>query len=145
MASLERHLVLGEEPAQDLHTLLEPLHALGDRRERDPELAVLLRVPGGAHRALDAPARDMVHRYHLGGQHRGMSVSHASHEGSESHSRCLARECGEKGPRFERRSLRVSVERLEVVEHPHAVETRILSEPNTRDELVPGELVLGDV
>ena len=122
--TLERHVVLGEQAAQGLHALLEPVHPLGGRRERDAELAMLRLVPRGADRALDAPVRQVVDGDDLRGEHRRMAVRHAGDERAEPHARGLAREPGQQRPRLERRPLRVRVERLEVVEDPDAVETR---------------------
>jgi len=45
VAPLDGDVVLGEQAAQRLHALLEPVHPLGDGRKRDAELAVLLLVP----------------------------------------------------------------------------------------------------
>ena len=144
MAPLERRVVLGEQQSQDLDPFLEAVHALGSRGEGDAELAVLRVVPRGPHRALHASAGEVIDRDDLGGEHRGVPVGHARDERAEPHARGLAGEPREQRPRLERRAAGITVERLEVVEGPDAVEAGILGKPGARDELAPRELVLRD-
>src|SRR4051794_16232137 len=143
--AFEDEVLFSEERAEDLDAFLEAVHPLLGRRERDAELAMFRLVPRRADRALDAPAGEVIDRDDLRCQHGGGAMRHPGGERPEPNAGSLTSETRQQRPTLERRALRVSVERLEVVEDPDAVEAGVLGEASARDDLVPGQLVLRDV
>ena len=136
------HDLAGEQPGHDLERVLEQREPLGQRRERDAELGVLLVEPGGAERQLEPAVRRVVDRDGLGGQHRRVAVGHTGDEQAEPDARRHAGERGERGHALERLARSLAVHRLEVVEAPHAVEAQLLRELHPADELVPRHALL---
>jgi hypothetical protein len=90
-------LLLGEHRAGDAQRVLEPLEALGDRRELVAERPVLVLEPGGADTEHRTPAGEHVERgRHLRHQ-RGVAIGHAAHHQAELDVRGAGRERRERG------------------------------------------------
>ena len=102
-------------------------------------------VPRGADRAPDPAVRQVVDGHDLRREHRRHAVRHAGHERSEAHARRLSRQAGQERPGLHRRTARIRVERLEMIEDPDALDPGVLGESRPRHDLVPRELMLGDV
>ena len=101
-----------------------------ERRERDPELAVLLVEPRRAVRELEPPVRRVVDGDGLGREDRRVPVRHAGDEQPEPDP------LGDPAPRGQRRVAlealagTLAVHRLEVVEAPDPVEAELVGEPH---------------
>ena len=65
--------LVGEQGPDDPERGLEPVEALGDRREGDPERAVLRLEPAGAETRDEVAAGDVVEDRQLLGEHRRMA------------------------------------------------------------------------
>ena len=145
VTTLEGRVGGGEQGTEDVDPLFEAIHPLRCRWERDAKFAMFRLVPRGADGAFDATRGQVIDRDDFRGQHGRVSVCHTSDERAEPHAGRLASESGEQCPRLQRRPLRICVERLEVVEEPDAIESRILGEPSARNDLFPCELMLRHV
>ncbi|MEZ5143490.1 MAG: hypothetical protein R2726_13365 [Acidimicrobiales bacterium] len=137
--------VAGEEPGHDLEGVLEQVEARTERRERDPELVVLLVEPRGAERQDEPAVRRVVDGDRLRRQHRRVAVGHPGDEEAEPDPRGDAGQRGERRHALEGLTGSLAVHRLEVVEAPRALEAELLGQLDTADELVPGHPLLGDV
>ena len=80
MPALEREPVGSQQAAHDLYRLLERVDALAQRRERDPELVMLLVVPRRTVRQLEAAVRRVVDRDGLRRVHGRVPVRHPGDE-----------------------------------------------------------------
>ncbi len=66
--------VAGAEPGDDLEGVLEEVETFSRRRERDPELVVLLLEPGCSQGQLEPSVRSVVDRHRLCREDRRMPV-----------------------------------------------------------------------
>ena len=103
--ALVRAVVVAPHLQADLDRLLEPLEALGRRRERHAEAAVLALVPRRADAELGPAARHDVERRHRLGQQPGMAVGHAGDEQAQPQPLGAAGDEAERGVALEHRVL----------------------------------------
>ena len=141
-AAPERHVILREEPPQDLHALLQAVHPLAHRRERDAVRPMLGLVPGGAHRALHPPLREVVERDHLGREHRGPAMGHPGHHRPQADRRGLPGEPRQERPGLEVRALGIADQREEVVADPDALDPQVLGHQRPVHEVVEAQMML---
>ena len=143
--ALERRSILGHQQPNDLDRLLEHLHAICHRRERDAELAVFLLEPRRPDPELEASVRHVVQGDRLGREDGRMTVRHPGDHGPQPDPLGARGQRGQQRPRLETRAARVAVQGLEVVEHPRRREAGVLGIPGSRQELRPFQLVLRHV
>jgi hypothetical protein len=134
--------ILGHEEPHDLHRLFQPLGSFPDRRERDAELSMFPFEPGGSDGKLEPSSGDPIHSHGLRRQDGGVAVGHSRHERAQSDPLCRGGQGGEEGPPLHAGAARVTVEGLEMVEDPCAVEPALLGESGPPQELRPVELML---
>ena len=103
VAALERRPVLREHRLRDRQRLVEPVHALADRREVEPEGVVLGLEPGRTEPKIGAPAGDHVERRGRLREQGGVAVGHAGHERAEADRLRLARQRRQHRPGLEHR------------------------------------------
>jgi hypothetical protein len=132
----------GEQAGHDLEGVLEPRVPLGQGRERDAELVVLLVEPRSAERQLQPAVRRVVDGERLGRQHRRVPVGHARDEQTEPDAGRHAGQRGERRHALEGLARPLAVHRLEVVEPPHTVEAQLLRELHPVHELIPRHALL---
>jgi hypothetical protein len=85
----------------DLDRLLQPLEALGDRREAEPEPLGLLHVPGRADAEARPALREHVKGRDLLGQQGGLAVDDAGDERVQPHPFGVRGKEGERRVRLE--------------------------------------------
>src|SRR5437870_167042 len=83
------------------------------------------------------PVRDLVHGDGFGCQHRRVAIGDTRYQGAEPDGPGQRCQAGEQRPSLEARSLRVVIERLEMVKDPAALEARLLCELKALDDLFP--------
>ena len=145
VTALEGGAVASHQGAHHLDRLFQALGALAHRWKDDPELGVLGLVPGRPYADLQPATRDVVDGDRLGGQHRGMPVGDAGDQRPEPDPRGGHCQSREQRPAFQAGPFPVAVEGREMVEDPGSLETGLLTEADTFQQLLPGELMLGDV
>src|SRR5436305_11437184 len=106
---------------------------------------MLLLEPRRPDAHLQPALGDMIHGDGLRGEDGRMAVGDPGDERAEADPLRGGRERRQKRPRLHAGSARISVERLEVIEDPRAVEAGVLREPDALEELRPGPLMLRDV
>ena len=95
--TLEVHVVLGEEEADDLDALLQDVESLPERGEGDAVGAVLVLVPAGADAEFDAPAAEVVHGGEGVGEDGRVAVVHPQDKRADTQVLRLAGEGGHDG------------------------------------------------
>ena len=126
--AFERRPLFGKHLLDDCQRLVEPLHALFDRREMKAVSDVLGLVPCSADAHDRAAFGNDVECGHGLGQQRGVAVGHAGHEGGQLHARSLGRQRGKRRVSLEHGiGLRTHASYLvEVVHHGDHVEAGLL-------------------
>ena len=129
VATLERRSFVAEHGPADPECLLETVHPLGDRWEGDPEAVVLLLEPGGADAQHGPSAREHVEGGDLLGQDGGVAVGHSGDQRPEAGRRRAGGEAAEERVALQHVGIGWSQQGqlVEVVHHPHAVETGALT------------------
>ena len=145
MVSVVRDDIARRETNDDLEGVLQAVEALADRRELDPELAVLGLEPRGAESELQASVAGVIDGDGLRGQDRGVPVGHTGDEQPETYPARRGRQRGECGHTFEALTRTFAVHGDVVVKPPRAVEAERLPESHASDDLVESHPLLGDV
>jgi hypothetical protein len=133
------------ETNDDLEGVLQAVEALTNRRELDPELAVLGLEPRGAQSELQASLASVVNGDGRRGQDRGVPVGHTGDEQPETYPARRSGQCGEGGHTFEALTRIFAVHRDVVIKSPRAVEAQLFPESDAIDDLVEGHPLLGDI
>jgi hypothetical protein len=130
----ERELFLGQETAQHLHGLLEPVEPFPHRRQFDAVLLMLVALPSGADAEHQPAAADPVDGGRHVRHHRRVPVGVAEHQGADpdpGHERGHRRDGGD---RLQDRT--GASARHEVVGDVHAVPAGCLGMPCGVEEFV---------
>jgi hypothetical protein len=120
----------------DPQRLLQPLEALGQRRERDAQPAALLLVPGGADAEPGATARQHVQGGHALDQHARVPRRHPGDHGAKLDALRLAGREGQRGVGLEHLVLRrpEDGDLEEMVHNPQARQAGLLGVPGDPPE-----------
>jgi hypothetical protein len=130
-----------EQRRDQLHALLETLHALAQRREGDVHGDVFGLVPAGAEAELHPAAADVVDGGRFAGQHRRLAEGHRRHHRAEEDSPRVPGKRGEDRPRLERLAL-LAADGHQVVTAEDPREAGGLGGQRKREELIVGPPLL---
>ncbi len=128
---------------EDREVVLEQVGPLRDRRERQPELAVLVVVPARAEPELDPAAGHLVDRRHDLGEVARVAERDRGDQSAEPDPRCVPGQSGEDRPGIGGPLSGRPRKALVVVGPEERLEAGRLGPPDDRQLLLVGQALLG--